>query len=348
MLVSDDHVCVCVNEGRMSVGRTCSGFMGSLMSILSNKAFTLVSFAGGISLELKMHMSRGTFSCTWHDPFSQKVRSLRIVRRALRMLLEALKASSKKAMVAVGRYESVKRTYASFCSSRTLRGPKSSSGVVNRFSCREKVKARSSPSSSRISRTQSDSKDFPIPDGPSRRTCCWLKRERSKSLSSRSLPQTLLLTLVSKASSLDRTSAMKAPIASSSSSSSVVNPGDPLVVHSEEEENRFFARKDSIRVLARALAADAARRTLRSSSSSSSRSASAGASFSSTEPLPCSLRRLNSMMTSLSLGVAEDGEDDGGVHLILGDLSRVRGRRAPGAQVPRRAEETARLILFPF
>jgi len=57
------------------------------------------------------------------------------------------------------------------------------------------------------------------------------------------------------------------------------------------------------------------------------------------------------MMTSLSLGVAEDGEDDGGVHLILGDLSRVRGRRAPGAQVPLvRAGKTAvdRLILFPF
>ena len=77
-----------------------------------------------------------------------------------------LKASSRNASVAVGKYDRVSLVWTSLSRPLTLRGPKSSSGVVNRFSCLLKVKTASSlasvpPLLSSTSKMQSDSKDLP-------------------------------------------------------------------------------------------------------------------------------------------------------------------------------------------
>ena len=53
-----------------------------------------------------------------------------MVRSVFKILLLALKISSRKATVAVGKNPSIQRTYSSFSRARNERGPKISSGVV--------------------------------------------------------------------------------------------------------------------------------------------------------------------------------------------------------------------------
>lgn len=65
-------------------------------------------------------------------------RSFRIVRRVLRIDEFALKISSKKATLAVGRNPSMQRKYSSFSRARRLSGPNISSGVVKRVNRRWK------------------------------------------------------------------------------------------------------------------------------------------------------------------------------------------------------------------